>query len=304
MKKRLISFLTIISVFLFIGNVQAIEIDKDDIAKGSYVIGTHLFEREQTGTLTVQHIMLAAQTIGSDKLEDMKIYFKTSRGAWVNGLTNESVIMPENIKIDYQNTVDITVPSPTLILSKGYGPDEYIGFEDGSYVYANSHNSEMIITGSNYNDYYEAFKENNTQITDNGGNDTLEINNSYASTRIIFNVDSDYSIEKDGVNFGDVTFTYKDDVDNWLNGVTNKHLTVKDNAIENIIIGDEESDTWGTRGRMTTNVQIAELAETVAGWLATNDYTDVNAVISGKNADDIAALTAIFTEGNYWNAIT
>lgn len=112
MKKRLISFLVLISAFLFIGNVKAIEMDKDDIETGSYVIGTHLFERKQTahydGTLTVQHIMLAAQSIGSNDINDMIIYLKNSRGKWVNGLTNESITVPENFEIEYKNVEKIS----------------------------------------------------------------------------------------------------------------------------------------------------------------------------------------------------
>lgn len=112
MKKKLISFLVLISTFLFIGNVQAIEIDKDDIETGSYVIGTHLFERKVTehydGTLTVQHIMLAAQSIGSNDINDMVIYLKNSRGKWVNGLTNESITVPENFEIEYKNVEKIS----------------------------------------------------------------------------------------------------------------------------------------------------------------------------------------------------
>lgn len=112
MKKKILSFLAVISAFLFIGNVQAVEMDKDDIAKGSYVIGTHLFERKVTehydGTLTVQHIMLAAQSIGSNDINDMVIYLKNSRGNWVNGLTNEIVTMPEMIEIEYQNVEKIS----------------------------------------------------------------------------------------------------------------------------------------------------------------------------------------------------
>lgn len=111
MNKRLISFLVVISTFFLIGNVQAIEMDKDDIEKGSYVIGTHLFERKQTqhydGTLTVQHIMLAAQSIGSNDINDMVIYLKNSRGKWVNGLTNESITVPENFEIEYKNVEKI-----------------------------------------------------------------------------------------------------------------------------------------------------------------------------------------------------
>lgn len=107
MKKKIISFLMIISAFFFIGNVNALEISNDDIPAGSYVIGTHLFTREITdtydGTLTVQRIMLAAQTIGSDDISNMAIYYKNGSGVWKNTLTKETVNISETLKINYTN---------------------------------------------------------------------------------------------------------------------------------------------------------------------------------------------------------
>ena len=108
--KKLIKCLLLIVAMLFTYTVNAEVIDKDDVPNGTYVIGTHTFDRNKTdnydGTLTVQHIMLAAKTIESNNLEDMKIYFKNSRGKWMNPIDNSIIAdtnIPEQFEVVYQN---------------------------------------------------------------------------------------------------------------------------------------------------------------------------------------------------------
>lgn len=112
--KKLIKCLLLIIVMFFTYTVNAEVIDNDDVPNGTYVIGTHTFDRNKTdnydGTLTVQHIMLAAKTIESNNLEDMKIYFKNSRGKWMNPIDN-SVInsnkVPNKFEVKYKNIIEI-----------------------------------------------------------------------------------------------------------------------------------------------------------------------------------------------------
>lgn len=108
MKKVIISLFLGLSSLLFVSDVSAREISTYNIPSGSYIIGTHLFTRESgvthyDGTLTVQHIMLAAQTINSNDINDMNIYFKTSRGIWMNAITEKEVAMSNTMNIEYKN---------------------------------------------------------------------------------------------------------------------------------------------------------------------------------------------------------
>ena len=76
-------------------DVKAVEVKVEDIANSTYVIGTHMFTREGSeyydGVLTTDYIMLASQTINSNKLEDMIIYYKNPRGKWIDVLKNKNV---------------------------------------------------------------------------------------------------------------------------------------------------------------------------------------------------------------------
>ena len=105
-----IKYLIIILILMFTIKVQAKEMPASSIPNGSYIIGTHEFNRNKAtnynGTLTVQHIMLAAKTIDSNNIEDMKIYYKNSRGAWIDPITNASLAasaVPSIFNIDYIN---------------------------------------------------------------------------------------------------------------------------------------------------------------------------------------------------------
>ena len=77
-----------------------IKVDLNDIPNQTYVIGTHIFTRDKNlptypGYITTKSIMLAARTIEGDDLDDMKIYYKTTRGIWVDGTTNLPIEQPE-----------------------------------------------------------------------------------------------------------------------------------------------------------------------------------------------------------------
>ena len=60
---------------------ETYEVKNEDIPNSTYVIGTHMFTREKNGEtgyegqLSTQLIMLASQTINSDNLNDMIIYY-------------------------------------------------------------------------------------------------------------------------------------------------------------------------------------------------------------------------------------
>ena len=72
-------FIFLMTLFVMPFAVNAAATTYEDIPNGSYIIGTHIFTRE-SGSLTVKKIMMASQTIESDKLDDMQIIYKDIMG--------------------------------------------------------------------------------------------------------------------------------------------------------------------------------------------------------------------------------
>ena len=80
---------------------------------------------------------------------------------------------------------------------------------------------------------------------------------------------------------------------NWKKGASYKDITLKGNCVETINSSD---------GYSITSTQIAQLAESVAGWLTTNEFANVNEAMSGGTTEQIAELTAYFTNASNWSA--
>ena len=86
-------------------NVKAANISVSDVNPSTYIVGKYMFTRsinDETGydgVLTTRRIMLAAKTIESNEEEDMIIYYKTSRGEWIDALSGESVEIEETLPI-------------------------------------------------------------------------------------------------------------------------------------------------------------------------------------------------------------
>ena len=104
-------------------NVNAISVAPDEVPNQTYIIGTHMFTRDKNanypGYITTKSIMLAAQTIEGDALSDMKVYYKTARGAWVNGLTNQGIDEPEDFDVRWQNLLQVCNPDANTIQDAG-----------------------------------------------------------------------------------------------------------------------------------------------------------------------------------------
>ena len=86
-------------------NVKAANISVPDIEPSTYIVGKYMFTRNMNdetgydGVLTTRRIMLAAKTIESNEEEDMIIYYKTSRGVWIDALSGENVEVEETLPI-------------------------------------------------------------------------------------------------------------------------------------------------------------------------------------------------------------
>lgn len=113
-KKIILTFWLVLSLLSFnVKNAKADEIVADNISPGTYVIGNYLYDRnkgnEYDSVLTVKHIMLAAKSLSSNTVSDMKIYYKNSRGKWVDPITNEPIDVEKNFTILYVNNNKVNV---------------------------------------------------------------------------------------------------------------------------------------------------------------------------------------------------
>ena len=104
----------------------------DAFPRLTYIIGTHEFT--PYGEMTTQKIMLAAQTIPDGELDDMIIYYKNSRGQWVNAaLPNRPpVTLPEYFIIHFVDLVGMEVKPATITTNpddvSALGPEEILKF--------------------------------------------------------------------------------------------------------------------------------------------------------------------------------
>ncbi len=110
-------------IFIFVGivSVDAKPLPNSDVKVGSYVIGTHLFERSEPndkgykGYITTDLIMLGANTIKTtdntieETLSKMVIYYKKNATTWVNALTLETVSVDEILDISHINLEEYKV---------------------------------------------------------------------------------------------------------------------------------------------------------------------------------------------------
>lgn len=137
--------------------LETYEVKNEDIPNSTYVIGTHMFTREQNeetgydGQLSTQLIMLASQTINSDNLDDMIIYYKNPRGKWVNALTENTVVAPKTFGISKKDLVRY-VPAPVLQVN--------------TFVYSEINQmQDLDINVKNYEDYYSESEEYTYNVT-------------------------------------------------------------------------------------------------------------------------------------------
>ncbi len=216
-------------------------------------------------------------------------------------------------------TVQYDVTSTIYTNSADEGKDTTTGTVDtveisntGTYsqtVYAQSETNEIINDASGDDKYY-AYIDQKTTITDKGGTDTLTFTNTSGETdgqltvsdsrnlHVLFNVSStgSYSSASD---VGDILITNtatKDNFTAWTSSGSFKGVSVANNAIETINSSDSA---------YLTSAKIAELAASVASWLANNSYgsySDVANVFSTGSDDAITALIAQFDTANWQTA--
>lgn len=117
--KLIIATLAVLGTLSLSSSANAISVESTSVPSRTYIIGNHMFTREVSqkypGYITTASIMLAAQSIPGENINDMKVYYKTARGVWVDGLTNLSIDVPDNFEITAKNLGIFCNPSATNI---------------------------------------------------------------------------------------------------------------------------------------------------------------------------------------------
>ena len=189
--KKIVRLIVLLLVMVSIPSFSyAQKIKKDNVANGSYIIGSYLFNKEKStnynGTLTTPMVMLASKSINSNNYYDMKIYYKNARGNWLNAITGE-------IETNIPNEFEITCIN--LNCASGFAPTD-----EGYEIYKN----ESIGNGTYIIGRYLFNKETNAAY-----NGTL-------TTQLIMLASK--SINSN--NLADMKIYYKNARGNWLNAIT------------------------------------------------------------------------------------
>ncbi len=127
-------------------NTNTNEIDKNDIPNNSYVIGSHLYTSEMP--LTTNHIMLASRTISENRLSYMKIYYKTSRGKWIDGVSGEEVTVSNSINISHINLEQVTKQAGYITLNETKKTITY-GTNTVTFNVVSSHGGTISVVDNN-----------------------------------------------------------------------------------------------------------------------------------------------------------
>jgi len=188
-------YLAILLLTFFPSFVEAKIYNKDSIEKGSYIIGKYLFNKNKTanydGTLTTPMIMLSSKSIDSNNLDDMIIYYKNSRGKWVNAITGkEQNNVPNNFEI---TCINLDCVSNFEVRNGGY----------------NIYNRDEILNGVYLIGKYLFNKEKNSVY-----NGTLTTPMIMLSSKSI-----------DSNNLNDMIIYYKNSRGKWVNAITGQAVS-------------------------------------------------------------------------------
>ncbi|MBR5555617.1 hypothetical protein IKU74_06350 [bacterium] len=175
-------------------------------------------------------------------------------------------------------------------------------------IYAQSEENIILNQAYRAKGTYYAYSDQKTSITESDNqkastdsvlnimntNDESDKDGVHSDLSIVFNVDKGYTATSGVGNVGDVHIVDATNLSAWVNGNDFKGITIKNNVVETINSAD---------GYSITSTQIAQLAETVATWLSSKGYNDVQAVLDGGITDDINALTTYFAQDSNWTAM-
>lgn len=187
--------------------------------------------------------------------------------------------------------------------------EEYNGSKNTkltNYIYAdgetkfnyNGSNDKYIANGANDNEYNVSLNtKTKLEITDNGGNDTLNLNSSIDDTVLLFDVDKDSNLSTDS----DLIFIQRKQ----FNYKNIKNFIKTDNLSGSIILNDyfdagaiESVKSNGTDVNMTAWIQ--NVAKNVGEWLKANGkYSTVAECLQKGKKSEINQLLGIFKSASY-----
>ena len=151
MKKK--SILFFILFFVFLTNINALTISKDDVNPRTYIIGKYMFTRNSNenydGILTTRRIMLASRTIIGNTEEEMILYYKKADGMWIDALNGENINAPDNFEIevtDIDSSLNVSVDKFKTIdySNNDINPLTYV---IGKYMFTRTPNNEIGYDG-------------------------------------------------------------------------------------------------------------------------------------------------------------
>ena len=180
----------------------------------------------------------------------------------------------------------------------GLGNDEIwidVGENDENIMNSN------LYGGEGDDNYFVYSLKANITITDSEGDDNLILRDmAKDNIHFAFNVKADGSFDESH----DKLFVLNDEMyAKWCNGEEFDYgLTINDfDSIETIATGDyDESQTRNISYKEIADLN--QLRESVAGWLESKGYTDVNTVLKSENEADIAALVDVFNNVDWKSA--
>ena len=173
-----------------------------------------------------------------------------------------------------------TTKIPSYVESKG-GNDKIYLQSELAIVEDSSGNDEYIVKSI----------LDNTFITDNGGNDVLNILESYSDMLIIFDTGSFFKytdlilVSKDSLD----DIVSERDIDNTSGIRIHKFRYIENNVIERINTTD---------GYITTS-DIAEINSDVSGWLEDNNYINMSDVMNKASDEELKAYIGLYQ--SHWH---
>ena len=165
----------------------------------------------------------------------------------------------------------------------------------GKTVYAQSETNIIVNDNDSSNDNYFAYSDQNTSISDAGGNDSLTVmNTAHTNLHVAFNV------AKGGTSIINNSLWILDDT-NYAKWQTN----ITDTTIVGINIKGEDISAIETLNAndnySLSSTQLNTLQNAIAGWLGTDgrNYADVSAALASENRDTLITFIAANTN---WQA--
>jgi hypothetical protein len=136
----------------------------------------------------------------------------------------------------------------------------------------------------------KSISETRVNLKDSDGNDVINLADNKDNVNIVFKIDKDGNM----ISYDDIRIIADSDMASWAanKGSTGGVIMAAQdcNGIETIITAD---------GYKITSTDINTLKADVASWLTTNNFADVESVLTSGTDDQVDALMAVFETANF-----